>query len=94
VGAQLAQFLLRRQAEARLQREREQQRQAAELNDDVVQGLEIANYALARGDVDAAMAVVTKTLRSAQAIVSDLLGEGPPEPGDLRREGEPDATAD
>ena len=85
LGRQLAQFLLRREAEARLRRGEEQQRQAAELNDEVVQGLVVAGYRLDRGEVHAARDAVESTLRAARAIVADLLGESGPNPGDLRR---------
>lgn len=50
------------------------QRQALELNDNVVQGLAVAKYALEAGDDTVARAAVEHTLASARDIVSDLLG--------------------
>lgn len=91
LGRQLAQFLLRREAEAQLQRRREQQRQAAELNDEVVQGLVLAGYRLDRGEIDAAHDAVDNTLRAARQIVTDLLGA--PKPGDLRRRSSAESSA-
>ena len=85
LGRQLAQFLLRREAEAKLQRRHEQQRQAAEFNDEIVQGLVVARYLLDRGDPGPARDAIDDTLAAAQAIVANLLGEDSPEPGSLRR---------
>lgn len=85
LARQLAQFLLRREAEAQLQRRHEHARQAAELNDEVVQGLVVAGYLLAGGQIDSAKDALDTTLDAARAIVDDLLGERSPEPGDLRR---------
>ncbi len=93
IGHQLGQFLLRREAEVRLgaatrqiERRQTMQRQAAELNDDVVQGLVLAHYHLGRGDHAVAAQKVDVALESARAIVSDLLGEVDVAPGDLRRQ--------
>lgn len=57
---------------------------ASQINDDVVQSLVLAKYALERGDVDEAQAQIDETLASAKQIVAGLT---PPEvrPGDLRR---------
>ena len=57
---------------------------ASQINDDVVQSLVLAKYALDRGDVDEAQARVDETLASAKQIVAGLT---PPDvrPGDLRR---------
>jgi hypothetical protein len=57
---------------------------ASQINDDVVQSLVLAKYALDRGDVDEAQARVDETLASAKQIVEGLT---PPDvrPGDLRR---------
>lgn len=85
LGRQLAQFLLRREAEAKLQRRHEQQRQAAELNDEIVQGLVVARYLLDGDEPGPARDAIDNTLAAAQAIVAGLLGEDSPEPGDLRR---------
>jgi hypothetical protein len=57
---------------------------ASQINDDVVQSLVLARYALDRGDVEEARARVDETLASAKQIVDGLT---PPDvrPGDLRR---------
>jgi hypothetical protein len=57
---------------------------ASQINDDVVQSLVLAKYALDRGDVGEAQARVDHTLASAKHIVAGLT---PPDvhPGDLRR---------
>jgi len=64
------------------------QRQALEINDNVVQGLAIAKYALDAGDEQKAYEAVARTLTSARGIISDLLGgedSGQLGPGDLVR---------
>jgi len=63
-------------------------RQAAlEINDSVVQGLTAALYALELEDTDAVRDYVRRTLDSARAIITDLVGpiQGPVAPGDLVR---------
>jgi mannitol-specific phosphotransferase system IIBC component len=66
------------------------QRQALEINDNVVQGLSIAKYALDAGDDVRAYEAVARTLSSARGIISDLLagsdGRAHLAPGDLVRE--------
>lgn len=70
---------------------------ALELNDDIVQGLAVAQLALAIGDDGHARAAIARTLSSAKGIVSELLREsGAPETldaGDLVRRA-PAATGD
>ena len=67
----------------------ERRRRALELNDDVVQGLALAQLALQAGREEQARVAIEGTLESAQAIVSELLesaGErGKLRPGDLVR---------
>jgi PAS domain S-box-containing protein len=82
----------RREAEENVRRLRQaasRQRQALELNDDIVQGLTVALYALELGQAGVARRAVGETLSSARNIVSDLLGEedsqAPLGPGDLVR---------
>lgn len=68
--------------------EEQTRRQAAlEINDSVVQGLTAALYALELEDTDAVRDYVRRTLDSARAIITDLVGpiEGPIAPGDLVR---------
>ncbi len=85
LGQQLGQFLLRREAEAEVAQAERQKRQAAELNDEVVQGLALAHYHLAQGDSDAGARAVSATLEAAKHIVSELLVGVEVTPGRLRR---------
>jgi signal transduction histidine kinase len=61
------------------------QRQALEINDNVVQGLAVAKYALDAGDEAKAYEAVARTLVSARGIISNLLGGEDLGPGDLVR---------
>lgn len=66
------------------------QRQALKLNDNVVQGLAVAKYALDAGDEDLAREAIQATLIRSRELVSDLLG-APDDvtgvaPGDLVRD--------
>ena len=66
------------------------QRQALEINDNIVQGLTVAKYAMDAGDNDRAKEAVERTLKSARQIVTDLLnddaaGDLKLGPGDLIR---------
>jgi PAS domain S-box-containing protein len=74
----------RRLHEARLRR-----RQTIEINDNVMQGLAAATFALELGDTRMAQAAVQQTVRSARRMMSELIGGAsgalPPRPGDLRR---------
>jgi PAS domain S-box-containing protein len=77
-----------REAHAARVHEEQTRRQAAlEINDSVVQGLTAALYALELDDTDAVRDYVRRTLDSARAIITDLVGpvEGPVGPGDLVR---------
>lgn len=73
----------------RLSEAERRQREALALNDEVVQGLAVAGYALGAGDTGTARRAVAATLDSARSIVSNLLGDGRSEtsigPGDLVR---------
>jgi PAS domain S-box-containing protein len=75
--------LASRLGEAHLRR-----RQALEINDNVVQGLVAATYALDQGETPASLAYLDQTLSAARAMMDDLLdpldGEGL-QPGDLVR---------
>jgi uncharacterized membrane protein YqjE len=68
---------------------KEKQRQALEINDNIVQGLVIAETALALDETEHSQAALASTLAAARQIISDLLGEMGTEvrlgPGDLRR---------
>jgi flagellin-specific chaperone FliS len=66
-------------------------RQALELNDDIVQGLSVAKYALDQGRNEEGKRAVEETLKKAQRIIGELLGEDDDEValaklGNLRRE--------
>lgn len=80
-----------RQLELERQREKQlRQRQALEINDNVVQGLTVAKYAMDAGDMARAKEAVEHTLMSARHIVTDLLNEDDADdlklgPGDLIR---------
>jgi PAS domain S-box-containing protein len=71
------------------------QRHALEVNDDIIQGLAVADLALNLEDYDKAREAMASTLLAARRFVTDLLGEAGDEvtisPGDLRRRGR-DAT--
>jgi signal transduction histidine kinase len=59
----------------RLHAEQLRQRQALEINDNVVQGLTVAKYALDAGDPAHAKEAVERTLSSARHIVTELLND-------------------
>jgi hypothetical protein len=65
------------------------ERQALEINDNIVQGLTVAKYELDRGKDDRSRDAIEATLRKARALITELLGERETEvelgPGDLRR---------
>jgi hypothetical protein len=65
------------------------ERQALEINDNIVQGLTVAKYALNIGAEDRSSQAIDDTLARARAIITDLLGEPGTAiefgPGDLRR---------
>jgi len=73
----------------RLQRALQRQKQALELNDNVVQGLAAAWLAFDLGQVDEGIGLVQRTTRDAQSLVNALLHEAaadePLAPGDLAR---------
>ncbi|MET0526051.1 MAG: PAS domain-containing protein, partial [Nocardioides sp.] len=74
---------------ARAQTERMRRQAALEINDNVVQGLTAALYALELDDTEKVTGYVHRTLDAARTIISGLVGsiEGPVEPGDLVRSG-------
>jgi hypothetical protein len=59
------------------------QRQALEINDNIVQGLAVAKYQLDRGADDESREAIEETLHKARGLITDLLGDLGP--GDLRR---------
>jgi hypothetical protein len=65
------------------------ERQALEINDNIVQGLTVAKYAMTIGADDHSKQAIEDTLTRARAIITDLLGEPGTSielgPGDLRR---------
>ena len=74
---------------ARVHEEQTRRQAALEINDSVVQGLTAALYALELEDADSVRDYVRRTLDSARAIITDLVGpiKGPVGPGDLVRSG-------
>ena len=68
---------------------KEQQRRALEINDDIVQGLTVAQLALETGDVEAGAVALEDTLTAAREIISCLLEDPATNarlgPGDLVR---------
>ncbi len=85
-----------REAQSARVREEQTRRQAAlEINDSVVQGLTAALYALELDHTDAVRDYVRRTLDSARAIITDLVGplDGEVAPGDLVR-GSPSTLRD
>lgn len=74
------------------------QRQALEINDNVVQALVAGRWALGAGDVDRATEMIGRALDSSIEIVREDLSElkkiGPLEPGDFVRESAAEAPED
>ena len=72
---------------ARLGESQQRRRQALEINDNVVQGLTSAVYALEREDGGQAASYISRTLRAARDMMDDLLEPSGEElhPGDLVR---------
>jgi integral membrane sensor domain MASE1 len=65
-------------------------REALEINDNIVQGLAVAHYAVRAGRTELAADAIENTLTGARAMISDLVGALPPDvlsrPGAVRRE--------
>jgi hypothetical protein len=64
------------------------ERQAAEINDSIVQGLAIAKYALDEGKDEQTRVAIESSLQQAKTLISELLegqAHGKVKPGDLRR---------
>jgi len=59
--------------------------QAREINDEIVQRLVVAQLAFELGEHDRAHDALQSTLATARRLVTGLLGDGPVEPGSLRR---------
>jgi PAS domain S-box-containing protein len=59
--------------------------QAREINDEIVQRIVVAMLAFELGEPDRATDALQSTLATARRLVTGLLGEGPVEPGTLRR---------
>ena len=81
-------WLLRRvlAASTELARAELSRRHALEINDNVVQRLVIAKYALDRGATATSQQKLAETLRETQQLVTSLLEQKSIEPGSLRRE--------
>ena len=62
-----------------------------DINDNIVQGLTVAKYAIGQGHVEEGTRAIDDTLRRARQLITDQLEEatadqGGPRPGDLVRE--------
>jgi hypothetical protein len=81
-------FVLRRAlvSGAELQQRELNERHAVEINDNIIQGLALAKYKLQAGEGEASAEQVSETLREAQRLVSNLLGDAEVQAGQLRRE--------
>lgn len=82
--ASVAMERAQRQASAR-------ERRAIDINDNIVQGLTVAKYAIGQGHVEEGVRAIDDTLRRARQLITDQLaeataGRGGPRPGDLVRE--------
>ena len=75
-----------REARAEVERRQLSERQAIEINDNIVQGLVAAQYALERGEAEQTGAAIEATLAQAKAIIAKLLEEVDVSPGTLRRQ--------
>jgi hypothetical protein len=64
------------------------ERQAVEINDNIVQGLSVAKYALDHGRDEQSRRAVEDTLKNARGLITELLGEDEIAlgPGEIRRE--------
>lgn len=72
---------------AELQRADLSRRHALEINDNVVQRLVLAKYALDRGATETSQQKLAETLKETQQLVTSMLEEREIGPGSLRREG-------
>jgi len=77
------------------------QREAAEINDSIFQGLAATKWMLEAGEVERGLATLEQTMVTAQQLVSRMLGSDSVLPGDLRRSrfevpaaGQPDGDAE
>lgn len=69
----------------------DRERRAIDINDNIVQGLTVAKYAIGQGHVEEGVRAIDDTLRRARQLVTDQLADatasqGGPRPGDLVRE--------
>lgn len=62
----------------------ERHRDAVEINDSVVQGMAAAKWSLEAGDLDGGLRTLGETMRTARALVSDLLRQADMGPGGHR----------
>jgi GAF domain-containing protein len=69
---QVAQFVVRKRAEGRLALASTRERQAAEIHDNIIDGLVRATQALDAGDARAAQRAIQQTLGHASRIITEL----------------------
>jgi hypothetical protein len=73
-------------ARAEIARREASRRYALEINDNVIQRLTVAKLALETGQEEVSHEKITDTLREAQRLVNQLIGDRTVESGDLRRQ--------
>ena len=74
-----------RRTERELVATQQREREAAEINDSIIQGLVAAKWLLESGDEERSLAYLTESIERTQALVGDLLRQGPLTPGMFRR---------
>jgi hypothetical protein len=75
------------------------ERRAIDINDNIVQGLTVAKYAIGQGHIEEGVRAIDDTLRRARQLITDQLTEatadqGGPRPGDLVRESHVEGLGD
>lgn len=79
-----------REARAEVERRRVSERQAVEINDNILQELVVAKYALDKGEEQQTRVAIESTLTQTRNIITKLLEEVNVEAGALRRTAGPD----
>lgn len=65
-------------------RERDTRERALRANDAITQGLTVAKYALESGHDEVTRSAIEDTLRRSREVITELLGDDEPAPGELR----------
>lgn len=74
-----------RRTERELVATQQREREAAEINDSIIQGLVAAKWLLESGEQERSLVYLTESIERTQALVVDLLRQGPLTPGMFRR---------